>query len=142
MRFGEERMLRIAEGTAVQRSMFQRSINDWWWPALQLFGPDSQPDDVLLRWHIKSERNEVLRARWVQKFAPMLASYGFTVPDAGLTHDPETDTWTAGPIDWEKRTLAQGGPDSARRIGEAAANWDATRWVREALDAAPDRVPA
>ena len=142
MRMGEERMMLIAEGTELQRTMFQQSLDDWWWPALQLFGPDSQPDDVLLRWHIKSERNEVLRARWVQKFAPMLISYGFTVPDPGLVHHPGTDTWTAGPIDWEplKRTLAMGGPDSARRIDEAAANWADTYWVRDTLDAASDRA--
>jgi ring-1,2-phenylacetyl-CoA epoxidase subunit PaaA len=139
MRMGEERMLRIAEGTEIQRTMFQQSIDDWWWPALQLFGPDSKPDDVLLRWHIKSERNEVLRARWVQKFVPMLQGYGFTIPDPGLTHDPDTGAWTAGTIDWEplRRTLAMGGPDSARRIAEASANWEDTRWVRDALDAAP-----
>ena len=139
MRMGEERMLRIAEGTEIQRTMFQQSIDDWWWPALQLFGPDSKPDDVLLRWHIKSERNEVLRARWVQKFVPMLQGYGFTIPDPGLTHDPDTGAWTAGTIDWEplRRTLAMGGPDSARRIAEASANWENTRWVRDALDAAP-----
>ena len=142
MRMGEERMMLIAEGTELQRTMFQQSLNDWWWPALQLFGPDSKPDDQLLRWHIKSERNEVLRARWVQKFAPLLISYGFTVPDPGLIHHPETDTWTAGPIDWEplRRTLAMGGPDSARRIGDAAANWADTYWVRDALDAASARA--
>jgi ring-1,2-phenylacetyl-CoA epoxidase subunit PaaA len=144
MRMGEERMLRIAEGTEIQRTMFQQSIDDWWWPALQLFGPDSKPDDVLLRWHIKSERNEVLRARWVQKFVPMLQDYGFTIPDPGLTHDPDTGAWTAGPIDWEplRRTLAMGGPDSARRIAEASANWENTRWVRDALDAAPAEAAA
>ena len=142
MRMGEERMMLIAEGTELQRTMFQQSLDDWWWPALQLFGPDSKPDDQLLRWHIKSERNEVLRARWVQKFAPLLISYGFTVPDPGLIHHPETDTWTAGPIDWEplRRTLAMGGPDSARRIGDAAANWADTYWVRDALDAVSNRA--
>ena len=142
MRMGEERMMLIAEGTELQRTMFQQSLDDWWWPALQLFGPDSKPNDQLLRWHIKSERNEVLRGRWVQKFAPLLISYGFTVPDPGLIHDPETDTWTAGPIDWEplRQTLAMGGPDSARRIGDAAANWADTYWVRDALDAASDRA--
>ncbi len=142
MRMGEERMLRIADGTEVQRTMFQQSLDDWWWPALQLFGPDSKPGDVLLRWHIKSERNEVLRARWVQKFAPLLMSYGFTVPDPDLTHDPATDSWTAGPIDWEplKRTLAMDGPDSARRIADAAANWTDTHWVRRVLDDAPVRA--
>ena len=115
----------IRDRTKIQRALFQASLDDWWWPALQLFGPDSQPDDVLLRWHIKSERNEVLRARWVQKFAPLLISYGFTVPDPDLVHDPEAGTWTSGPIDWEplRRTLAMGGPDSARRIADAAANF-------------------
>ena len=142
MRMGEERMMLIAEGTDFQRAMFQQSLDNWWWPALQLFGPDSKPDDVLLRWHIKSERNEVLRARWVQKFAPLLVSYGFTIPDPGLVHDPEADTWTAGPIDWGplKRTLAMAGPDSARRIGEAAANWANTNWVRDGLDAASEQA--
>lgn len=136
MRLGEDRMLRIAEGTETQRAMFQQSIDDWWWPSLQLFGPDSKPDDVLLRWHIKSERNEVLRDRWVQKFVPMLQSYGFTIPDPGLHYDDEAGRWVAGPIDWEplKRTLANGGPDSARRIGDAAGNWERTAWVRAALD--------
>jgi hypothetical protein len=33
-----------------------------------------------------------------------------------------------------------GGPDSARRIGDAAANWADTYWVRDALDAASDRA--
>ncbi|MEE9414890.1 MAG: 1,2-phenylacetyl-CoA epoxidase subunit PaaA [Acidimicrobiales bacterium] len=137
MRLGEERMLRIAEGTDTQRSMFQESINDWWWPALQLFGPDTKPGDVLLRWHIKSERNEVLRDRWVQKFAPMLQGYGFTIPDPGLHYDDEAGRWMAGPIDWEplKATLANGGPDSARRIAEAAGNWNRNAWVRDALNA-------
>jgi len=136
MRFGEERVLRVAEGTEFQRAMFQDSLDRWWWPAMQLFGPDSKPDDVLMRWHIKSERNEVLRDRWVQKFVPLLQGYGFTIPDPDLAWDEEAGRWSIGEIDWEplKRTLRQDGPDSARRIGEAAANWSETRWVREALD--------
>jgi ring-1,2-phenylacetyl-CoA epoxidase subunit PaaA len=136
MRLGEDRMLRIADGTQKQRAMFQQSIDDWWWPALQLFGPDTKPDDVLLRWHIKSERNEVLRDRWVQKFVPLLQSYGFTIPDPGLHYDDRAGKWVAGPIDWEplKQTMANGGPDSARRIGEAATNWQRTSWVRRAME--------
>ena len=70
MRLGEDRMMRIAEGTARQRQMFQESLDRWFWPALQLFGPDSEPGDVMLRWRIKSEPNEVLRDRWVQKVRP------------------------------------------------------------------------
>jgi len=135
MRLGEDRMMRIAEGTERQRRMFQDSLDRWFWPSLQLFGPDSKPDDELLRWHIKSERNEVLRDRWVQKFVPLLLGYGFTIPAPGLRYDENGRRWDVGPIDWEplKRTLRQGGPDSARRIGEAADNWRRTAWVRRAL---------
>ena len=135
MRLGENYVLRIAEGTRRQRAMFQESVDRWFWPALQLFGPDSDPDDVLLRWHIKSERNEVLRDRWVQRYVPMLQDYGFTVPAPELRWDAGAGRWDVGPIDWAplKRTLAQGGPDSARRIGEAADNWHRTAWVRAAL---------
>ena len=135
MRLGEDRMMRIAEGTARQRRMFQDSLDRWFWPSLQLFGPDSKPDDELLRWHIKSERNEVLRDRWVQKFVPLLLGYGFTIPTPELRYDETERRWEVGPIDWEplKRTLRQGGPDSARRIGEAADNWQRTAWVRRAL---------
>ena len=140
MRLGEDRMMRIAEGTQIQRDLFQESLNRWWLPAMQLFGPDSKPNDVLLRWHIKSERNEVLRDRWIQKFVPLLQSYGFTIPDPDLRYDEAAAKWVVGEIDWEplKQTMRQGGPDSARRIAEAKDNWERTRWVRAALD----RVPA
>ena len=114
----------------------EESLDRWFWPALQLFGPDSEPDDVLLRWRIKSEPNELLRDRWVQKFVPMLHSYGFTVPVPDLLWDAVGHRWDVGPIDWAplERTLAHGGPDSARRIGDAADNWNRTAWVRAALD--------
>ena len=142
MRLGEDRMMRIAEGTHTQRDLFQESLNRWWLPAMQLFGPDSKPDDVLLRWHIKSERNEVLRDRWIQKFVPLLQSYGFTIPDPDLHYDEDAAKWIVGEIDWEplKRTMRQGGPDSARRIAEAKDNWERTRWVRTALDRVPTGV--
>lgn len=138
MRLGEDRMMRIANGSAVQRELFQDAIDRWFWPALQLFGPDSKPHDKLLRWHIKSERNEVLRDAWVQKFVPLLHSYGFAIPAPALRFDETSQRWDVGPIDWEplKATLAQGGPDSARRIAEAATNWEQTAWVRDALDGA------
>ncbi len=144
MRLGEDRMMRIANGSQVQRDLFQDAINRWFWPSLQLFGPDSKPNDKLLRWHIKSERNEVLRDAWVQKFVPLLQSYGFTIPAPDMKFDETTNRWDVGPIDWEplKATLAQGGPDSARRISEALSNWQQTAWVREALDAPAPEIAA
>ena len=90
-----------------------------------------------MRFRIKSEPNEVLRDRWVQKYAPLLTGYGFTIPDPDLRHDPDTGRWEIGPIDWShlKATLDNAGPDSARRIGDAARHWSDTEWVRDALDA-------
>ena len=142
MHLGEDQVMRIADGTDIQRETFQDALDRWFWPALQIFGSDSKPDDNLLRWHIKSERNEVLRHRWVQQFVPMLQNYGFTVPAPELTYDERTDTYDVGPIDWDpvRATLDRITPDSARRIDEARDNRARTRWVREAMESAAERL--
>lgn len=138
MRQGEEMLLCLAEGTPAQHDLFQEALGRWWLPALQLFGPPSKPGDVLLRWHIKSERNEVLRDRYVQKFAPMLTSYGFELPDPVARFDAATDRWVLDEIDWSPllATLENKGPDSARRLSTASGAWHDTAWARAALDAA------
>lgn len=138
MRHGEEMLLHLAEGTEIQHRMFQEALERWWWPAVQLFGPDSDPDDPLLAWKIKSQRNEDLRHAYAQKYVPLLQGYGFEIPDPDLHQDPDGQ-WIMGAIDWEplKATMRQGGPDSARRIANAAANWSDTAWVRDALDLEP-----
>ncbi len=143
MRHGEEMLLHMADGTEVQRQMFQEALNRWWWPAVQLFGPDSDPNDPLLAWKIKSQRNEVLRHAYAQKYVPLLQGYGFEIPDPEL-HQDNNGQWIMGPIDWEplKATMRQGGPDSARRIATAATNWADTAWVRKALDTTREAVPA
>jgi ring-1,2-phenylacetyl-CoA epoxidase subunit PaaA len=94
---------------------------------------------VLLRWHIKSELNETLRAAYVQKYVPLLHSYGFKVPDPELHFNDDTKQWVAGTIDWEplKAAMNNVGPDSRRRIENAAQNWSDTAWVRDALDVQP-----
>jgi ring-1,2-phenylacetyl-CoA epoxidase subunit PaaA len=144
MRHGEEMLLTFAEGTQIQHAMFQAALDRWWLPALQLFGPDSAPDDPLIRMRIKSEPNEVLRDRWVQKYAPLLTGYGFTIPDPALRHDPTSGRWEIGPIDWShlRATRDNAGPDSARRIGDAARHWADTAWVRDALDHVAERQAA
>lgn len=136
MRHGEEMLLRLAEGTPVQHRMFQEALGRWWWPAVHLFGPDSDPNDPLLRWKIKSQRNEQLRHAYIQKYVPLLQGYGFEIPDDNLLYDDEQKAWVTSDIDWEplKATMRNGGPDSRRRIANAAANWADTAWVRSALE--------
>lgn len=140
MRHGEEMLLRLAEGTPTQHQMFQDALDRWWWPAVQLFGPDSDPNDPLLRWKIKSQRNEELRHAYIQKYVPLLQGYGFDIPDDNLRYDEDAQAWLTSDIDWEplKATMRNGGPDSRRRIANAAANWADTAWVRTALETVAD----
>ena len=141
MRHGEEMLLRLTEGTDTQREMFQAALDRWWWPAVHLFGPDSDPDDPLLKWKIKSQPNEKLRHAYIQKYVPLLQSYGFRIPDDNLhfdqSYDNDNGAWLTSDIDWEplKATMRQGGPDSRRRITNAAANYADTAWVRQAIEA-------
>lgn len=139
MRHGEEMLLRLATGTTTQFDMFQEALNRWWWPAVQLFGPDSDPNDPLLKWKIKSQLNETLRTAYVQKYVPLLQGYGFSIPDDNLVQNSETGAWEISEIDWEplKATMRQGGPDSARRIRDASTNYADTAWVRAALETKP-----
>ncbi|MCS5681314.1 MAG: 1,2-phenylacetyl-CoA epoxidase subunit A [Acidimicrobiales bacterium] len=143
MRNGEEMMLLMAHGTDVQHQMMQESIDRWWLPSIQLFGPDSKPDDELLRWHIKSERNEDLRDRYVQKFVPQLLAGNFTIPDSGLRQDNEDGKWKISDMDWQplQDTMKNIGPDSSRRISDAKRAWYDAEWVRTALDDAT-KTPA
>ncbi len=144
LRHGEDMLMSLAEGSPTQHQMFQEALERWWWPAVQLFGPDSDPNDPLLRWKIKSERNENLRFAYIQKFVPLLQGYGFEIPDDNLRYDEESKKWLTSKIDWEplRATMRNGGPDSRRRIADASANWADTAWVRQALDAAASQNAA
>jgi ring-1,2-phenylacetyl-CoA epoxidase subunit PaaA len=144
MRHGEEMLMIFAEGTKTQRDLFQAALDRWWWPTLHMFGPPSRPDDSLLRWHIKSERNEDLRDKFVQKYATLLTGYGFVPPDPDLRRDPSSGRWSTGAIDWAplEATLSNLGPDSGRRVGDAARHWRDTSWVRDALETIAARQAA
>ena len=136
MRHGEEMLLTLADGTDIQRDLFQDALNRWWEAVMHFFGPPTKDGDLLIRWRIKSDTNETLRDRFVQKFVPMLHDYGFTIPDPEL-HQDSDGHWHLGDIDWKalKATQANVGPDSAARIALSRAAWVNTTWVREALSA-------
>jgi ring-1,2-phenylacetyl-CoA epoxidase subunit PaaA len=134
MRHGEEMLLTLADGTQTQRTMFQEALNRWWEPVMHFFGPPTKAGDLLIRWKIKSETNEALRDRFVQKFVPMLHDYGFVVPDPEL-HMRADRHWVLGEIDWSalKATQSNIGEDSQARIALSKQAWTDTAWVRTAL---------
>ena len=144
MRHGEEVLLTLADGTEIQHALFQAALDRWWWPTMHFFGPPTKPDDPLLGWRIKSETNEALRDRYVQKFVPLLRDYGFRIPDPEVRWDEASARWEIGEIDWEPLRAAQRnvGPDSARRIETSRRAWADSAWARAALDAAAARVAA
>ncbi len=135
MRHGEEMLLTLADGTKIQREMFQVALDRWWEAVMHFFGPPTKPDDLLIRWRVKSETNEALRDKYVQKFVPMLHDYGFTIPDPYL-HQDDSGRWVIGDIDWSALSSAQSnrGEDSAQRIARSLAAWNDTAWVRNILD--------
>jgi ring-1,2-phenylacetyl-CoA epoxidase subunit PaaA len=135
MRHGEEMLLTLADGTKIQREMFQVALDRWWEAVMHFFGPPTKPDDLLIRWRVKSETNEALRDKYVQKFVPMLHDYGFTIPDPHL-HQDDSGRWVIGTIDWSALSSAQSnsGEDSAQRIARSLAAWNDTAWVRAILD--------
>jgi ring-1,2-phenylacetyl-CoA epoxidase subunit PaaA len=136
MRHGEEMLLTLADGTEIQRDLFQDALNRWWEAVMHFFGPPTKDGDVLIKWKIKSDTNEVLRDRFVQKFVPMLHDYGFSIPDPKLRQDAD-GRWQIGEIEWGalKATQSNVGPDSTARIALSKSAWDETAWVREALSA-------
>lgn len=143
MRHGEEMLLTLAEGTDIQRALFQDALNRWWESIVHFFGPPTKSDDLLLRWKIKSATNEELRNRFIQKFIPLLHDYGFTIPDPDAYRD-HAGRWFLGPIDWSALGATQRnvGPDSAARVAQSKAAWDDTAWVRAALGVDQPEVAA
>ncbi len=135
MRHGEEMLLTLADGTDVQRTMFQDALNRWWEAVMHFFGPPTKEGDLLIRWRIKSETNEALRDKFVQKFVPMLVNYGFRVPDDALFQD-DAKKWHIGPIDWSALSATQSnvGEDSTARVARSKQAWEDTAWVRQALE--------
>jgi ring-1,2-phenylacetyl-CoA epoxidase subunit PaaA len=138
MRHGEEMLLTLADGTGSQRALFHDALNRWWEAVMHFFGPPTKDGDLLIRWRVKSDTNEALRDRFVQKFVPMLHEYGFAIPDPSLHQDPATAKWVIGDIDWAalKATQNNVGPDSQARIALSKAAWEDTAWVRDSLDEA------
>jgi ring-1,2-phenylacetyl-CoA epoxidase subunit PaaA len=135
MRHGEEMLLTLADGTDVQRNMFQSALDRWWEPVMHFFGPPTRDGDLLIRWRVKSETNEALRDKYIQKFVPMLQGYGFTIPDPSV-HQGADGRWMIGDIDWTALSSTQNnsGEDSRQRIARSRAAWEDTEWVRRALD--------
>lgn len=144
---GQDIVIRLAGGTPRQKAMVQDALDRWWWPTLMMFGPhdsDSPNTPVLVRWGIKTRTNDQLRQEFVDKIAPELLSLGLSIPDPELRYDEAAGSWRFGEIDWEEfwRVIQGRGPCNQERMQARRAAHQAGTWVRQAMAAAAERLPA
>jgi len=139
-RQGYEIMMKLAQGSDVQKKMAQDAIDRWWWPSLMMFGPsdkDSKHTKQSMDWKIKRFTNDELRQRFVDVTVPQAEYLGLTVPDEDLQWNEETQHYDFGAIDWSEfwRVVKGHGPCNEERIEARRSAHENGRWVREAASA-------
>jgi ring-1,2-phenylacetyl-CoA epoxidase subunit PaaA len=141
---GRDVVVTMATGTMGQRASIQEALDRWWGPLMQMHGPRSdRAKDRDIHWKIKAKTSEELRQEFLGIYVPRIRELGLTIPDPDLVIDAATGVWAYGEPDWDElRTVVTNhGPKSQERLEFRRANREATRWVREAILAAP-RVAA
>lgn len=146
-RQGYEIMYELAKGTPEQKAMAQDALNRWWWPSIQMLGPSdaqSKNSDETMRWRIKTESNDTVRQRFIDRTVPQAEAAGLTIPDPDLKFNEETGHWEIGEIEWTEfyRVIKGHGPCNRKRL---KARQDAERegqWVREAAAAYAEKQRA
>ena len=125
---GQDIVITLARGTPPQKAMVQDAINRWWWPTLMMFGPpdnDSPNSATLIRWGIKTRRNDELRQDFIDKIVPE------------LHYDQANGNWRTGPIQWDEfwQVIQGKGPCNQERMQACIRAHEEGAWVREALQA-------
>ncbi len=136
-RQGFEAIMRLAQGTEVQKKMAQDALNRWWWPSLMMFGPpdDHSPNtEQSMRWKIKRFTNDELRQKFIDVTVEQAKFLGLTVPDPDLKWNEERGHYDYGVIDWNEfwNVVKGNGPCNRERLEMRRNAWDSGAWVREA----------
>ena len=139
-RQGYDIMLKLARGTAAQRTMAQAALERWWWPALMMFGPsdsDSKHGAQSMRWKIKRFSNDELRQKFVDFTVPQADYLGLKIPDPKLRWNAAESRYHFGTPDWIEfnEVLKGNGPCNRERLEARRAADDAGAWVRAAASA-------
>jgi ring-1,2-phenylacetyl-CoA epoxidase subunit PaaA len=150
---GEDMVLTLMSGTARQRRLCQDAFDRWWYPALMFFGPPDKPNAErmpAMRWRMKTVKNDDLRQRFVDRFAPAAIDLGLVIhvvrkdeagtvvekrPDERLRLDEKTGHWEFTEPDWEEffRVIRGNGPCNAKRLALRRFSYEQGRWVRNAI---------
>ena len=136
-RQGFEAIMRLAQGTEVQKKLAQDALNRWWWPSIMMFGPpdDNSPNtEQSMRWKIKRFTNDELRQKFIDVTVEQAKFLGLTVPDPDLKWNEERGHYDYGTIDWTEfwDVVKGNGPCNRERIEARRKAWEDGAWVREA----------
>lgn len=136
-RQGFEIMMRLAEGTEVQKKMAQDALNRWWWPSIMMFGPkddDSAHSAQSMAWRIKRFSNDELRQKFIDVTVEQAKLIGLTIPDPDLKWNEEKGHYDFGAINWDEfwNVVKGNGPCNKERLAARKNAWDNGAWVREA----------
>ena len=130
---GEDMVLTLMSGTRHQKQMAQEAFDRWWGPCLMFFGPpdkDSTKTAPFMRWRIKTQTNDTLRQKFVNRFAPAAKDLGLVIktPKRAGSGVPASELGTAAPGRAPSVPEAQAGATASRgsTCGTAAPGCDST----------------
>src|SRR5688572_1387424 len=112
---GEDMVLTLMSGTRKQKEMTQEAFDRWWGPSIMFFGPPDKPNASELppmKWRMKTETNDSLRRRFVNRFAPAAIDLGLVI------HCVEKD---------------EQGMVTSKRIALRRFSYGQGQWVRRAI---------
>ena len=150
---GEDMVLTLMSGTKKQKQMCQDAFDRWWYPSIMFHGPPDKPgaeNRPAMTWRMKTERNDSLRQRFVDRFAPAALDLGLEIhvvekddegmvtakrPDENLRLDEATGHWSFTEPDWDEfyRVIRGGGPCNKKRLALRRLSYEQGRWVRRAI---------
>lgn len=150
---GEDMVLTLMGGTKSQKAMTQEAFDRWWGPSIMFFGPPDKPGCEKLppmRWRMKTETNDSLRQRFVDRFAPAALDLGLKIhvvtkdeqgmvtskkPDELVVKDEATGNWNFTQPDWDEffKVIRGGGPCNAKRLALRRFSYEQGQWVRQAV---------
>ena len=136
-RQGFEIMLKLCNGTEIQKKMAQDALNRWWWPSLMMFGPrdeESIHTEQAMKWRIKLKTNDELRQMFIDQTVPQIKLLGLDLPDKDLKWNEERNHFDFGKINWDEfwEVINGNGPCNKARLESKKKSWEEGAWVREA----------
>ncbi|MGI9013844.1 MAG: 1,2-phenylacetyl-CoA epoxidase subunit PaaA [Phycisphaerales bacterium] len=158
---GEDMVLTLMSGTKKQKEMCQDAFDRWWEPSLMFFGPPDKPNAHELppmKWRMKTQTNDELRQRFVDRFAPAALDLGIVIhvtekdedgmvtsrkPDENVVHDDATGHWGFTEPQWDEffRVIRGNGPCNRKRLALRRMSYEQGRWVREAVQHGATKLP-